>query len=314
MHSLPAAGLATRLLPSSSCAPGPRPRGGRASTEPSPAVPEVSHDPADINPPYIPASRLHRDPANRPDGSGTEDLTGLAETIRYLGILVPLLVTHHPRLDGHYLIKDGDRRFRAGRMAGVDLYPCTAACPSAAQARAGGALAEIVVNVQRSPWTAVEFALKLGQVRDGGLSAADIARFTGLSQATVSYHLELLELDDATLRKVRRGEIPVGAAHEAVRDARAAAPPSGGGAAEVRPRRSAQARPRRRRRPYWDATHPLAALARQLCTDSKHPSWERLGQVACGPCWERAIRIDQDEQASRGRTPAAERSRQAAVA
>ncbi len=50
---------------------------------------------------------------------------------------------------------------------------------------------------------------------------------------------------------------------------------------------------RQQLRPHFDSTHSLAAVAAQHCR--QHPGPRRLvgGQVACGPCWERAIRDDE---------------------
>ncbi|QYN41085.1 hypothetical protein K1T35_47950 (plasmid) [Pseudonocardia sp. DSM 110487] len=37
--------------------------------------------------------------------------------------------------------------------------------------------------------------------------------------------------------------------------------------------------------------HPVAAVAQRLCEDTSHTV--QLGTVACGDCWEQAIRTDQ---------------------
>lgn len=39
--------------------------------------------------------------------------------------------------------------------------------------------------------------------------------------------------------------------------------------------------------------HPLAALARSRCLAVHGPSWGRVGNTACGACWERVIRDDE---------------------
>lgn len=253
---------------------------------------------------YIDEGKIHPDPENRPDRSGDEGLRGMAETIRHLGILVPLWVAKHPSRPGHFLIKDGHRRYRAGQLAGVAQYPCTLRRPTQAEAKAGTVLAEIVLNTHRNPWGPVEFALKLGKLRDGGLSQADIARYTGLTESGISYHLELLEADEETLNRARRGELPIGAIHDAVKAARAAGPQPGG--TEIK-RRPDAGRPHQYRKapPHFDATHPLAAAAHGLCVQRGHPAYERLNKTACGKCWETAIRTDQDHQGSRPLTSVA---------
>jgi hypothetical protein len=61
-----------------------------------------------------------------------------------------------------------------------------------------------------------------------------------------------------------------------------------------RPPRSASKRVRRYR-PYFGAEHPLAEVARHRCRELGHRSDpdHRVGPVACGPCWEAAIRADE---------------------
>lgn len=239
---------------------------------------------------YIEAGKLHKNEGNRPHGSGKADLSGLALTITHLGIMSPLLVRPHPRREGHFVIIAGHRRYEAGLMAGLGEFPCTMRRVSAAERNFGPVLTEVVEQTQRVPWGPVEFALKLGQLRDGGMSQADIARYTGLTPSTISHHLELLDLDRETLQKVRTGEISVGAAHEAVKAFRADPPPPRPGGSEVRPRRRTQAAGQRRKpRPYFNATHPLAAAAQQRCSERQHPVWERIHKTACEPCWESVI-------------------------
>jgi hypothetical protein len=52
-------------------------------------------------------------------------------------------------------------------------------------------------------------------------------------------------------------------------------------------------RPRSSRVSYFGERHPLASVARCRCR-SEHPRLtRRLGDIACGPCWEHAIRADE---------------------
>ena len=61
----------------------------------------------------IETARLHPDPSNRPDGSGEAELACLAQTIRLLGVLQPVLATPIETRPGHFRISDGHRRWRA---------------------------------------------------------------------------------------------------------------------------------------------------------------------------------------------------------
>jgi ParB family chromosome partitioning protein len=142
----------------------------------------------------------------------------------------------------------------------------------------------LVENCMRRDLGPVEKAEAMGALRNYGLTAAAIARRTGLSDATVGYYLSLLELDDAARKQVRDGRIPVGEAIAAVRRVRAR-------------QRSRRGQPRQG--PAWepdhlDARHPLARKANAMCDAREHTMRRRIGKVACGQCWETVIR--QDEQ------------------
>ena len=52
-------------------------------------------------------------------------------------------------------------------------------------------------------------------------------------------------------------------------------------------------------KPYFGDTHPLAATARLVCAENGHGKGHiKVGGVACGPCWELAIRADQFRNAA----------------
>lgn len=50
--------------------------------------------------------------------------------------------------------------------------------------------------------------------------------------------------------------------------------------------------PKTGRRAHLGAAHPLAQVAAQLCRSHVGPV-PRVGRVACGSCWEEAIRNDE---------------------
>jgi len=142
----------------------------------------------------------------------------------------------------------------------------------------------LVENVQRADIGPMDKAEAMGRLLDMGRTQADICRATGLTSATVSYYVSLLELDEAARERVRSSEVSAAAAVAAVRSYRA----------------------RRRKRngtpqvgAIWEpdflaATHPLARSARAMCEAREHTQRRRIGKTACGQCWETAIR--QDEQ------------------
>jgi ParB family chromosome partitioning protein len=242
---------------------------------------------------YVSVDRLHPTPDNRPDGSGDEGLEGLAATIRILGVLQSLEIEPMEGKPGHYWIRDGWRRWMAAQMAGETRVPATVFAPLDGIGEvAAAALVAVVTNI-KAPLGPVEMAMKLDTLVKEGMSRADIAEHTGLSRSAISYHLQLAKADEKTLQAVREKKLTAGSVHDFITDL---LPDSR--QARARAGRRQQGRPRpARAAAYFNASHPLAAAAHVLCNQQKHPAADRIGKVACGPCWELAIRRDQDEQA-----------------
>jgi len=227
-------------------------------------------------------SRIEPNPENPRRDLG--DVTELADSIRAVGLLEPLVVQPHPWKPGHYELLAGERRLAACKLARVDQVPIVV--------RAGGmdpTVAGLVENCHRKELTAVERAEAMGKLRDEqGWSRARIAKETGLSAGTVSRTLELLELDAGSRERVRSGLVKVGDARAAVRTSRAA----------TRTQRGAVNRGRKVTvdPPHFSTAHRLSPVARAACREAGHKA--RKYGVACGQCWETAIRQDEQSRAS----------------
>ena len=260
--------------------PAPRPSTPPAApTKPTPAPP--ARGLAAIDGPIttdLPLDHIHDNPANIRDNVG--DITELADSIRVHGILQPLTVQPHPTRPGHYELLAGHRRRAAARAAGIPTVP---AVVRTGIDRATAIELMLVENVQRADLGPIEKAEAYGKLRDEhGYSATKIARKTGLAQSTVSYFLALLDLSPADREKVRRKELAVGDAIAGVRRNRAKARTSGG------EDRSWSWEP-----DYLTSTHPLAKRAAKVCEAREHTARRRIGQTACGQCWESVIRADE---------------------
>lgn len=204
------------------------------------------------------------------------DLTELAASIRAVGLLEPLVLEQAG--PGRFRLLAGERRLAAAKIAQVDVVP--AYCRSGLDP----IVAALVENGHRKSLTPVEQARAMGQLQKEGYSQARIARMTGYTAAHVSARLALLDLDNATLDRIQRGVVQPDVALAAVREKRG------------RSRKPTTARTR-----HFSAAHPLAETAREMCDRGGHV--HRDGStVACGRCWEIAIRAD--ERASLGAVPA----------
>lgn len=260
---------------------------GKAAVTVVPAAPqpaEMARERLDEVVPALSALRRIRladlvpHPSNPADR--VEDVEELAEAIKVVGLLQPLVVTEHPNQRG-WLILAGHRRHAALKLLGRSHADCTV------RPGAGGDLDEqlflmLIENVHRKDLTAMEKAYAFGDLRDRRkMSMEQIAARAGLTRGTVSYYLALLDLDATTQAKVQTGEIPVTVAIDAVKKVRA------------RDRRTAGAKPVGHPvvlEPAWfGRRHPLSTAVKEACTHTTRP---KVGAVGCGECWEDAIRRD----------------------
>jgi len=226
----------------------------------------------------LPLDHIHDHPGNIRNDVG--DVTELADSMRAHGLLQPITVQPHPTLEGHYQLLAGHRRRAAALQAGLATVPAVIR-PRVDRATAIELM--LVENVQRADLGPIEKAEAYGQLRDNhGYSASKIARQTGLSQSTVSYFLTLLELNDSDKERVRSGDLAVGDAIKGVRRARGKARASAG------EDRSWSWEP-----DYLTGTHQLAKKATRLCEAREHTARRRIGNTACGQCWEWVIREDE---------------------
>jgi ParB family transcriptional regulator, chromosome partitioning protein len=131
--------------------------------------------------------------------------SGLAESVRSLGVLQPVVV--RPRAAGGYELIAGERRWRAACEAGMPTVP--------AVVRAAGdrdsLLLALVENVAREQLSAVEEARAYAILFDEfALSLGEVASRVGRSKPSVSNRVRLLELPQDVLALLERGELTEG--------------------------------------------------------------------------------------------------------
>lgn len=144
----------------------------------------------------INAKLIHQHPDNPRKDLG--DLTELSESIKKKGIMQNLTVVpghwdenraHHE--EGYTLII-GHRRFAAGKMAGVTMYPCRIVEDMSYKDQVGTMLEE---NMQRIDLTVLEQAEGFQMMLNLGDTEEQIAEKTGFSRTTVRRRLEIAKLD-----------------------------------------------------------------------------------------------------------------------
>lgn len=134
-----------------------------------------------------------------------EALSELADSIKRHGLLQPIVV--RPRVNGRYEIIAGERRWRAGRMAGLVRIPALIK-EMDEQTSAEVALVE---NLQREDLNPYEEALGYSTLIDRfSLTQEEAAERVGKSRAAVANSLRLLKLPQKMLDALREGKITAG--------------------------------------------------------------------------------------------------------
>ncbi|MCP6720309.1 MAG: ParB/RepB/Spo0J family partition protein [Patescibacteria group bacterium] len=126
-----------------------------------------------------------------------ESLAELAQSIRELGIIQPLIVTKVEKetetgADVEYQLVAGERRLMAAKLAGLERVPAVVKQINLHRAKLEIALVE---NIQRSNLNSLERARGYARLQDEfGLTQRDISTRVGKSRETVANTLRLLNL------------------------------------------------------------------------------------------------------------------------
>src|SRR5436190_9986495 len=133
-----------------------------------------------------------------------ESMAALAESIREVGVLQPVLVRAGG--DGFELIA-GERRWRAARRIGLQTIPAIVrTADDAAMLQQA-----IVENVQREELNPLEEAAAYQQlIEDFSFTHDEVATRVGRSRATITNTLRLLQLPPTIQRYVKDGTVRMG--------------------------------------------------------------------------------------------------------
>ncbi len=135
------------------------------------------------------------------------EIDELAESIRSLGILQPLIVRAHPTRIGCYEIIAGERRWRAAQQARLHEVPALIR-----ELDDGEALEiALVENLQRENLTPLEEAEGFRRLIDEYHHTQDaLGRMLGKSRVYITNTLRLLQLPDSVKEMLRDGRLTAG--------------------------------------------------------------------------------------------------------
>lgn len=143
--------------------------------------------------PNLPVGNLEPNPYQPRIEIKPDTLVELADSIREVGIIEPILVTKKQNENNKFEIIAGERRWRAAKLAGMDFVPVVVKESSPQE------MLEIAIieNVQREDLNALEEALALEQLyKTFNLNHEEISKKVGISRSAVANKIRLLSLPE----------------------------------------------------------------------------------------------------------------------
>ena len=162
-----------------------------------------TQDTADIM--RIPVDLIEPNPYQPRMSFDQEALEELADSIRTLGLIQPITVRR--KSDSRYQIISGERRFRACRLAGLDMIPAYIRDTNAQ----GMLEMAIVENIQREDLDPIEVAMSYQRlIEECSLTQEQMAIRVGKKRASVTNYLRLLKLPAKIQHDLKVGLLSVG--------------------------------------------------------------------------------------------------------
>lgn len=150
---------------------------------------------------FLPARAIRPNPAQPRSVFQEDSLNELAESIRQHGILQPLSVR---RIGTSYELIAGERRLRAGQLAGLTEIPCIVMNMDDRES----AMTAMIENLQRQDLDFIEEARGIAKLMDTwSMSQEQAAKLLGKSQSALANKLRLLRHSEPVLDALRQGNL-----------------------------------------------------------------------------------------------------------
>ncbi len=153
----------------------------------------------------IPVDMIEPNPFQPRHSFDQQALNELAESIRTFGLIQPITV--RKKSEGKYQIISGERRFKACRIAGMDMVPAYIR-----DANDQGMLEmAIVENIQRENLDPIEVAMSYQRlIEECNLTQEQMADRVGKKRASITNYLRLLKLPAKVQHDLKVGLLSVG--------------------------------------------------------------------------------------------------------
>ena len=150
---------------------------------------------------FLPARSIRANPCQPRKVFREEALAELAESIRQHGILQPLSVR---RVGTTYELIAGERRLRAGMLAGLTEIPCIVMSMDDKES----GMTALVENLQRQDLDFIEEAKGICRIMEQwSMSQEQAARLLGKSQSSIANKLRLLKHSPQVLQALRDADL-----------------------------------------------------------------------------------------------------------
>ena len=164
---------------------------------------DIPQDTADVL--RIPTDMIEPNPFQPRMSFNQEALEELADSIRTLGLIQPITVRR--KAGGRYQIISGERRFKASRLAGMEMIPAYIRDTN----DQGMLEMAIVENIQREDLDPIEVAMSYQRlIEECSLTQEQMAVRVGKKRASVTNYLRLLKLPAKVQHDLKVGLLSVG--------------------------------------------------------------------------------------------------------
>lgn len=157
---------------------------------------------------FVDVSQIIGNPSQPRQEFKEAEIIELAESIRTLGVIQPILVRPSKRPgESNFEIVAGERRWRASKLAGLKQIPCIVQEVSDRESLE----IALVENIQRSNLNPVEEGKAYQRLMDEfSLSQEGVAQRVGKDRASVSNFIRILKLPASVLELLREGKLSMG--------------------------------------------------------------------------------------------------------
>ncbi|MGM0598780.1 MAG: ParB/RepB/Spo0J family partition protein [Candidatus Rifleibacteriota bacterium] len=164
----------------------------------------LSESESEMNFRFLPLDQVTANPGQPRKVFEKQYLEELAQSIKKNGVLQPILVR---QIGNNFQIVSGERRFRAGKMAGLKKIPAVIRKLDEKQTM----LAGLIENIQRKDLNPLEEARTLKEIlMNHGLTHDQLAERIGRSRSALTNRLRLLQLPSEVQLMIIDGKISPG--------------------------------------------------------------------------------------------------------